>query len=270
MTARFAKLLRDAKEMVQEQVEYRDLLYQMTKRDLLLRYKQTVMGFGWAIFTPLINTAIFSVIFTRVAPIDTEVPYPLFAYCGLWAWNFTASSLKFAVNSLTGNSSLVTKVYFPREIFPLSAVVVCIVDFAVASVVLVAMMIYWRIPVGAPLLMFPVVLVIQLAFTMAVALMLAMWNLFYRDIKYLFEVVIVVWMFGTSVLYPTGMVGGRLSTLLQLNPMTPIIDGYRSVLLYSQWPAIGPLAATGVGAFLLLGLAWISFHRAEFEFAESV
>ena len=121
----------DVREMLFEQVEYRELLAQLTRRDLMIRYKQTVMGVGWAVFMPLLNTAIFSVIFTRVAPIDTGVPYPVFAYCGLLAWNFLASSLRFATGSLTGNITLVTKVYFPREIFPFSALLVSLVDLAV-------------------------------------------------------------------------------------------------------------------------------------------
>src|SRR2546430_3103268 len=104
------------REVIGEQWEYRELLVRMTSRDLLLRYKQTIMGFGWAIFMPLVNTIVFSVIFTRVAPLDTHMPYPLFAYAGLLAWNFSASSFRFAVVSLTSNSNLVTKVYFPREI----------------------------------------------------------------------------------------------------------------------------------------------------------
>src|SRR5437667_10647189 len=99
-------MLTDVREIISEQIQYRELLVQMTKRDLLLRYKQTVMGFGWAVFMPLVNTAVFSIIFMRVAPIPTEVPYPVFAYCGLAAWNFLASSLRFAVNSLTGNANL--------------------------------------------------------------------------------------------------------------------------------------------------------------------
>src|SRR5687768_3857361 len=114
----FTRLADDVKEMITEQVAYRELLVQMTRRDLLLRYKQTVMGFGWAVFMPLLNTIIFSVVFTRVAPLDTGIPYPLFAYCGLVTWNFFGSSLRFAVSSLTANTNLVTKVYFPREIFP--------------------------------------------------------------------------------------------------------------------------------------------------------
>src|ERR1700730_5226387 len=111
------QLFADCREMLTEQVTYRELLYEMTRRDLLIRYKQTIMGFGWAVFMPLINTAVFSIIFMRVAPLQVDVPYPLFAYLGLLTWNFTASSLRFAVNALTGNISLVTKVYCPREVF---------------------------------------------------------------------------------------------------------------------------------------------------------
>ena len=263
-------LVADVKEMVREQVEYRDLLYQMTKRDLLLRYKQTVMGFGWAVFMPLVNTAIFSVVFTRVAPIDPGVPYPVFAFCGLWVWNFFASALKFSVNSLTSNTNLVTKVYFPREIFPVSAVFVSLVDFAVGGIVLVALMIYYQLAPGVSILALPLIIAVHLVFTTAVALLLAMANLFYRDVKYLFEVVIMVWMFGSSVVYPVSLVGGRLGTLMHLNPMTSIIDAYRSVLLLGVWPS--PVAMAGVATFslMLLAWAWLVFHRSEFEFAENV
>src|SRR5262249_14637630 len=166
-----------------EQIEYRELLYQITVRDLLLRYKQTLMGFGWAVFMPLINTLIFSVIFTRVAPIQTSVPYPLFAYSGLLIWNFFASSLRFAVPSLTGNTNLVPKVYFPREIFPFSSLLVCLVDFVVGSTVLAAMMIYYGVKPSPYWAYVPVILVITIAFTASLALLLAMANLFFRDVK---------------------------------------------------------------------------------------
>jgi lipopolysaccharide transport system permease protein len=119
-----ARLTQDVWEMLREQVEYRELLYQMTARDLIVRYKQSVMGFGWAVFMPLVNTVMFSVIFTRVAALNTDVPYPVFAYTGLLFWNFFASSLRFAVISLSSNATLVTKIYFPREIIPFSAILV--------------------------------------------------------------------------------------------------------------------------------------------------
>jgi ABC-type polysaccharide/polyol phosphate export permease len=265
----FTELRADVREMLTEQVEYRELLYQMTARDLRLRYKQTVMGFGWAIFMPLLNTAVFSVIFMRVAPIQTAVPYPLFAYCGLLAWNFFASSLKFAVNSLTSNANLVTKVYFPREIFPLSAVLVSLVDFAVGSIVLVGLMAWYHIGISSAVLFLPVVIGVHVAFTIGIGLLLAMANLFYRDVKYLFEVVVTVWMFATSVVYPVEMAGGKLATAMRLNPMTPIIDAYRDVILFQRMPG-APFAQAAVFSIMTLGVVWIVFHRAEFQFAENV
>jgi len=256
-------------EVVAEQWEYRELLVRMTARDLLLRYKQTVMGFGWAIFMPLVNTAIFSVIFTRVAAIDVGTPYPVYAFCGLVAWNFFASSLRFSVTSLTSNPSLVTKVYFPREIFPFSAVLVSIVDFAVSSLVLVALMLYYRVAVGWPLLMLPVVVLAIIAFTAATALVISMANLFYRDVKYLFEIVIAVWMFATSVVYPIGRVGGKLGAVLALNPMTHLIDAFRAVLLDQRMPGMA-FHLTFAASILMLAGAWVMFHLAEFDFAENL
>src|SRR5262245_4454692 len=133
--------MRDLYELLAEQVQYRELLVQMTRRDLLIRYKQTVMGFAWAFLMPLANTVVFWTVFTRVTHLETGVPYAIFAYTGLLAWNFSASSWRFSVNSLTSNAGLVTKVYFPREIFPFSAVLVSLVDFAVGAIPLVALMI---------------------------------------------------------------------------------------------------------------------------------
>ena len=257
-------------ELVSEQWAYRELLVRMTARDLMLRYKQTVMGFGWAVFMPLVNTAIFSVIFTRVATIDVGAPYPVYAFCGLVAWNFFASALRFSVTSLTSNPSLVTKVYFPREIFPFSAVLVSVVDLAVALVVLFAVMGYYGVfELRASLLLLPVVIATLVIFTSAVALILAMANLFYRDVKYLFEIVIAVWMFATSVVYPIGRVGGRLGALLALNPMTPIVDAFREVLLAGRLP--GPAFwITAAASVVALAAAWAAFHRAEFTFAENL
>jgi lipopolysaccharide transport system permease protein len=260
----------DLKEIVREQYDYRELLYQMTRRDLLLRYKQTIMGFGWAIFMPLVNTAVFSVIFTRVAPLNVDLPYPLFAYCGLLAWNFTASSLRFAVTSLTANASLVTKVYFPREIFPISAVLVSLVDFIVGSTVLIALMAYYQIAPTAALFALPWVIAVHVMFTLSIALVLAMANLFYRDVKYLFELILTVWMFMSAVLYPVSQVGGWMGRVMALNPVTPILEAYRDVLLRGVTPEPAAFLATTAVSAAALVVAWIVFHRAEFAFAENV
>lgn len=263
-------LTTDLREMGAEILSSRELLFEMTKRDLLLRYKQTVMGFAWAVFMPLLNTAVFSVIFMRVAQIDVGAPYPLFAFCGLLVWNFFASTQKFALTSLTSNTNLVTKVYFPREVFPVSAALVCLVDFAVASLVLIALMIYYQTPVTGALVFLPLVIVVHLMFTIGVALFVSMANLFYRDVKYIFDIVLTVGMFATSVLYPADLVKGTLATVMRLNPMTPIIDAYRDVLIFGRFPQTTPfLIAVGFSA-LTLFLGWLLFHRAEFEFAENV
>jgi lipopolysaccharide transport system permease protein len=257
------------REMVHEQVEYRELLATIARRDLMLRYKQTIMGVGWAICMPLLNTAVFSMIFMRVAPLDTGVPYPLVAFCGLAAWNFSASSFRFALSSLTGNPSLVTKVYFPREIFPVASVLVSLADFAVSAVVLVMLMAYYGVGVHATVLLLPLVVLVHVLFTTAIALLLSMANLFYRDVKYLFEIGVSIWMFATSVVYPVDRIGGWLGTALALNPMTPLIDAYRQVLLLGEAPG-APFYWAATTAVVALAVSWWGFHHAEYEFAESL
>ncbi len=265
----FATLTSELREMALEQVRFRELLLQITLRDLRVRYKQTIMGFGWAMFVPLVNTAVFSVIFMRVAPLDTGMPYPLFAYCGLLTWNFSAAAFRFAVTSLTGNGNLVTKVYFPREIFPISSVIVSFIDLLVGSLVLVGLIAYYRVPPTWMPTMLPVVVLVHVCFTLAVAMILAMANLFYRDVRYLFDIVLTVWMFSTSVLYPMSLVGGKTGRVLALNPMTPIIDAYRNVLIrgVAPDPSFGWTAGVTV---VVLVMAWLTFHRAEVSFAENI
>lgn len=265
-----AALVRDVREMLHELVEYRELLIAMTRRDLLLRYKQTIMGFAWALLMPVTYMIVFSMIFTRVVPLETGVPYPIFAYTGLLPWNLFGSSLRFAVNSLVTNRTLITKVYFPREILPFSVILVSLVDFAVATIVLAVMMVYYAIPITWFILLVPIVLLIQVVFTAAITLIISMGNLFFRDVKYVIEIVITLWMFATSVVYPVERVGGTLGKVLALNPMTPIINAYRALVLEGRVPDPGPFAyAAGVSVVLLV-VSWIAFHRSEFQFAERI
>lgn len=257
------------REVLAEQIEYRELFRCLVGRDLAVRYKQTALGVLWALFMPLLNTAIFSLIFRRVTTIQTPVPYPVFAFCGLWAWYFFVSSLRISVSSLTNNSTLISKVYFPREILPFAAVTVSFVDFLISSVMLAVLMIYYRIPVGAHLLWLPVVTLVLVAFTSGIALLLSMSNLFYRDIRYLFEILIAVLMFGTSVLYPVDRIPGVAGVILRINPVSAIVDAYRSVLLLDA-PPPPTFAPAAVVAAVLLVAAWLLFHRAESNFAENI
>lgn len=264
-------LTAEVAEMVREQREYVELLSALVRRDLSLRYQNSFMGFGWAVFAPLLQMLIFSVVFTRVVPLDTGgTPYPVYAYVGLWSWNLFAASLRFAGTSLTANPNLVTKVYFPREILPFSAVLVSLFDFAVASTVLGLLMWYYGIEVGWSIAFIPVIVVVQLAFTVGLALLVSMAHLFYTDVKHIFELVLTVWMFATAVLYPVERIGGTLGRVLQVNPMTPIIDAYRDVLLRGTLPEAAPFTAAAAVAFLTFLVSWILFHRAEFRFAEEI
>jgi lipopolysaccharide transport system permease protein len=223
-----SRLRADLADMVREQSEFFELLRALVRRDLTLRYRNAVIGFGWAVFMPLIQMLIFTLVFTRVVLLDTGIAYPLYAYAGLLTWNLFASAVRAAASSLTSNPNLVTKVYFPREVLPFSAVLVSLFDFAVASVLLVALMIHYDISVGWSLLFLPLVVLVQIAFTAGVALLVAMAHLFYVDVKYVFELILIVWMFASSVLYPTDRIGGVLGLVMQLNPMTPIIDAYHA------------------------------------------
>ena len=265
----FAQLRRDIREMWGELREYHELLAMMMRRDLMLRYRQTVMGVAWAVFMPVINTVVFTLIFRKVAKIETDVPYPVFSYCGLLPWNMFAMSLKTGVNSLFNNRSLMTKVYFPREVFPFSTMLVGVVDFAVGLSVLGVLMIYYWIPLSPTALFLPVLVAVQVMFTAGLCMFLAPANLYYRDVKYILEVLITVWMFATPVIYPTRQVTGPLGVILQLNPLAPIIDGYRAILLRGELPSPIPFASAAVLSVVMFAAGWIVFHRAEYKFAEN-
>ena len=250
---------------------YRELLYFLVWRDIKIRYKQTVIGAAWAILQPFLTMIIFTLVFGKFANVPSDgLPYPIFSFAALLPWTYFATSLSFGAPSLVNNMNLVTKVYFPREILPFSAVLVGLVDLAVASLVLVGLMAYYGIGPAWTMLWLPVVIAVQLLFTAAMALLLSMANLFYRDVKYLFEVAITIWMFATSVVYPIERVGGRLAVVLSLNPMTHIVNAWRAILLEGVPPDAGPFAATAAVAVASCAAAWMLLHAAEFRFAENV
>lgn len=257
-------------EPYRELLVHRELLWELSTREIRVRYKQTLLGTAWALFTPLVMMMIFTQIFARIAKIDTgTIPYPVFVYCGLLPWQFFAGSLKGSVDSLTRNRLLVTKIYMPREVFPISQVLSSFVDFLIAAVVLAGLMAWYGFAPKATILFLPFIIAVQMALTVAFALLLSMANLFYRDVKYIFEVVLMMWMFATSVVYPIKIEGGW-SWLLALNPMTPLIDGYRAVLLEGQLPELAGFAYASVFSLVLLVIAFRWFHESEFLFAENI
>ncbi|MFH1073480.1 MAG: ABC transporter permease [Candidatus Firestonebacteria bacterium] len=243
----------------------------LVQKDVKLRYKQTLLGIAWAVFSPLTMMLIFSFVFNRMAPIPTgKIPYPLFVYCGLVAWYLFANSLSSSVPVLVSNSSLVTKVYFPREVFPLSLVFSKLVDFFIALAILFILLPFFGIKFTLALFWLPVILIVQLAFTSGMALLLSMGNLFFRDVKYIFDSVIILWMFATSVIYPIKSANPAINNLLALNPMIPVIDAYRNVIFDGALLNAGPFLAAATIAFLVLLVGLGLFHKMEYLFAERI
>jgi lipopolysaccharide transport system permease protein len=249
---------------------FRTLLLAIVRRDLTVRYHQTLLGFLWALAVPLAQLLVFTLIFTRAVPVETVVAYPVYAFTGLLPWTFFASGLQLATTSLTGNLALVTKVALPREVFPVAALIVASVDFCIAATILAALMLLYNVTPDAAVLAVPVLLSLQLAFMAGLGLLLAVGNVYYRDIRYISGVLLMLWMFASAVIYPVERVGGTAGALLQLNPMTTLINGYRAALLGTPWPAPVALALTTLIALLTLWAGVRVFHVAERNLAEVI
>jgi len=211
---------------------YRELLYFMVWRDLKVRYKQTLLGLAWAVIQPLLTTLIFFLLFGKLAKMPSEgFPYPLFTYLGMMAWTYFAGSMNYASNSLVNNSALISKVYFPRLILPISGVFSLLPDFIIASAVGIGMMFYFNITPTWSILLWPVLAIPMILVVLGISLILSALNVRYRDIKYVIPFLIQSWLFMTPVIYPTSIIPERFRFLILLNPMTGIIDAFRATAL---------------------------------------
>jgi lipopolysaccharide transport system permease protein len=249
---------------------HRELLYFLTWRDVKLRYKQTALGALWAVLQPLLMMVVFTVLFGRLAHVPSDgLPYPIFAFAGLVPWQFFQSAVSQGGASLIGNSQLVTKVYFPRMAIPGAAVGAALVDFAIALLILFAMMVCYGIAPGAGIAMFPALVALLAIFAGAVGMWMAGMNVKYRDIKYVLPFMLQLWMLATPVIYPASFVPAAWRWILMLNPLTGIIGGFRSALLDKpfDWPAIAVAAVLTLGAAAYA--AW-SFRRMERGFADVI
>jgi len=251
---------------------YRELLVSWALRDIKVRYKQTILGIGWAILQPFVLMVVFTIVFSKFARVPSEgnIPYPIFSYCALLPWTFFSNSLSFATQSIINNSNLVRKIYFPREIFPLAAITACLVDFGVASTIFIGMMVYYHISVSSTIVLLPLILLLQIIFTVAVALVTSAVTVFYRDIRFVVPLGVRVWMYLTPVIYPISMVPEKYRTLVMLNPMAGIIDGYRKIILMGQLPDFSSLAYTAAISLVLFLVSYAWFKRAEMVFADVI
>ncbi|OGB94994.1 MAG: phosphate ABC transporter permease [candidate division NC10 bacterium RIFCSPLOWO2_02_FULL_66_22] len=252
--------------------DYRELLYFLIWRDIKVRYKQTVLGAAWAIIQPFSSMVVFSIFFGRLAKIPSDgLPYPIFSYCALLPWNLFANALAGVGQSVVGSQNLITKVYFPRLMIPLSRVLAGLVDFGIAFIMLLGLMVYYRIwPSPLAFLTVPLFLVFALAAALAVGLWLSVLNVMYRDVRYTIPFLVQFWLFATPVVYPASLVPEPWHTFYGLNPMAGVVEGFRWSLLGST-TAPGPILVVSISVVLVLlvgGLFY--FRRMEKIFADMV
>lgn len=250
--------------------EYRELLYFLTVRDIKLRYRQTFLGVAWAVLQPVAAMLVFSLFLGRVAGVTSSgVPYPLFAFLGLVPWMFFSNAVSGASNSLITSSNLITKVYFPRVIIPAAAVLAGLVDFSVSFVVLLALLVYYGIPLTGGVLLVPLLLGVLVLLAFGVGTWMAGLNVKFRDIRYALPFVVQLWMFASPVVYPGTLVPERWQWALRLNPITGIIEGFRAALLGRDFD--WPLLALAAGITLAIALyALLAFARMEEGFADVI
>jgi len=256
---------------LRELLAYRELLITWVGRDLKVRYKQSLMGAAWAILQPLSATIIFAIIFSRFVRVPTGgIPYPIFYYSALLPWAFLSSSITFGVSSLVNNMNLVTKIYFPREILPIASVLASFVDFLIASLIFVGMMLFYRVPVGLSIVTLPVLVLIQVVLTVGIVLAASAMNVYYRDIRFVVPVGLQLWMYLTPIIYPVTLVPERFRGLYMLNPMAGLIDSYRRVILKAQWPNPFYLVTAAAISLLIFAVAYTYFKRSEALFADII
>jgi lipopolysaccharide transport system permease protein len=252
-------------------LEYRDLLFTLTIHRIKVRYKQSLLGIAWAVMQPVLLMAIYTVIFSRLTRMPSEgAPYALFVYAALLPWTFFATSITTASTSLVGHNSLITKVYFPREILPLTYVFASVFDFAVASVVLFVLLIVYHVQVGASiLLIFPLMLVAFL-FSMAISLFLSAFQVRFRDVGIAMPLVMQLWMYATPVVYPLALVPSNFQKLYGLNPMAGVVENFRRVVLQHGALDAGILFTGVIVSCFLLPIAYLYFKTAEATVADVI
>jgi lipopolysaccharide transport system permease protein len=248
----------------------RELLYFLVWRDIKVRYKQTLVGVGWAIVQPLLAMAVLTVVFGNAARLPSEgIPYPLFAFAGLLAWTFFANAVFSSSNSLVGNAPLITKIYFPRLLVPIGAVAARLVDFGITFLLLLALMAYYRAAFTSRLLVLPLLVVIAMMLALACGLWLSALNVKYRDVNVALPHVLQFIMFATPVFYSSTMLPGRLRWMARLNPLAVLIEGYRAAFFGRAFDWRG-LAACAAVAILLLVTAVAAFRKMEEELPDVV
>ena len=259
-------------EELREIWAYRDLLTLLIRRDISIRYKQSAVGIGWALIQPLLTMLIFTVVFGKFAKLPSEgYPYAVFTMCALVPWTFFVRALGGASGSIVGSSNMITKVYFPRLILPISKTVSGVLDFAVAFGLLVALLLFYRVsPSSTGLLLLPLFVLMTLATALGIGLWLTALNVKYRDIGLLVPFLTQIWMYVSPIAYSSEIIPERFVWIYSLNPIFGVVEGFRWALLGKAAPDLGPLAVSATVVLLMLFSGLWYFRRTEHSFADNI
>ena len=250
---------------------YRQLLSELTKREIAQRYKQSILGYFWVILNPLAQMFVMSFVFSKLFHVvGLGVPYSVFLFAGLLPWTLFSGSLISAANALVGNAGLLSKIYFPREILVASTILAKVVDYFLASIIFVLMMIIFKVPVTWNVLWFIPIFLIQNLFSYAIGIILSAFNLFYRDIQYLLSLILLIWMYLTPIVYSAETFPAAYRWIFQFNPMAIIINAYRQVILAGGAPNFMSLGIAAILSIVLFVLAFRLFKKLEGQFADAV
>lgn len=251
--------------------KYKDLFWQLTFREIKARYKQSILGYGWAILVPLLNLLVLSVVFSYVFRVPTGgVPYPIFLFVALVPWMFLINSISAATGSIMANGSLITKVKLPREIIPLAAISSKMIDLLLTSLILVFFLHIYQIPFKPTLIFVPVIFLVQLTLIVGLSFILSATNVFFRDVENVLGVFLTIWMYLTPVLYPSELIPENLRTLFFLNPMTALVNSYRNTILNGRLPDLGEFIYALIFSLSLFIIGWVYFKKRSQFFADVI
>jgi lipopolysaccharide transport system permease protein len=263
--------VRSFRTEMREILAYRDLLGLLIRRDVSVRYRQSAIGIAWAVLQPLALTVIFTVVFGLFAKLPSDGrPYPVFALCGLVPWLYFARALTGASDSIVGASNLVTKVYFPRLIIPISKTASGLIDFAISFAFMLFLLAWYRIMPGPAILLLPVFVVITMLTAFAIGLWLTSLNVKYRDIGLLVPFLTQIWMYASPIAYSTSLVPERFRWLYSLNPIVGVVEGFRWAILGNAPPALGPMLLSFATVLVILVMGLVHFRSTERYFADTI
>jgi len=252
-------------------MKYKDLLIELVKREIKARYKQSILGYAWVILVPLLNLIVLTVVFSYFIKIPSGgTPYVIFLFTGLVPWTFTANSISVATQSVISNTSLITKIYLPREIFPIATILAKMVDFLLTCLVLVVLLIVFGVSFKLTMLFVPVIFFFHFLLILGISFFLSAANVFFRDVENVIGVFLTIWMYVTPVLYPQELIPHAFVPFFNLNPMMPIINSYRNTILYGTMPAWPSFVYAVVFSVVVFVLGYKFFKNRARYFADVI